>query len=228
MDSSLRSSMLHYYDERAPDYEEAYVLGTGTSSIPNPDVFRTEASLLGGIVERFAHGRLIDLACGMAYWLPRYVTQCSTVTLFDQSEQMLNEARKKTAALGSEGRSLFVRGDFFQSDFSGSTYDCALAGFFLSHLTESEEARLFGTVRQLLNQSGRFMILDSAWSPERAQFNSKVERQERKLNDGTSFEIYKRYCDLQDIRGWEGKYGLTTSVEYFGTAFFAVSGCFLA
>ena len=34
MDDDLRSSMLRYYDERAPEYEEAYVLGTGTASIP--------------------------------------------------------------------------------------------------------------------------------------------------------------------------------------------------
>jgi hypothetical protein len=38
--------MLQYYDERATEYEEAYVLGTGTSSIPNPEVFRAEATIL--------------------------------------------------------------------------------------------------------------------------------------------------------------------------------------
>jgi len=42
--------------------------------------------------------------------------------------------------------------------------------------------------------SGRFLILDSAWSTERAKFNAREERQPRRLNDGTAFEIYKRYC----------------------------------
>ena len=48
MDSDLRHSMLRYYDERASEYEDAYLLGTGTASIPDPDVFRREAALLTG------------------------------------------------------------------------------------------------------------------------------------------------------------------------------------
>jgi hypothetical protein len=34
--------MLAYYDERASEYEAAYTLGTGTSSIPDPEVFKAE------------------------------------------------------------------------------------------------------------------------------------------------------------------------------------------
>jgi hypothetical protein len=35
--------MLAYYDERAPEYEEAYTRGTGTASISDPEVFKVEA-----------------------------------------------------------------------------------------------------------------------------------------------------------------------------------------
>ena len=84
MDSDLRQRMLTYYDERAPEYEEAYTLGgTGTASIPDPEIFKAEARALAGIVGRFAHGRLMDLACGTAYWLPHYAPNCSRMTLFD-------------------------------------------------------------------------------------------------------------------------------------------------
>jgi len=34
MDPQLRQRMLAYYNERAPECEEAYTLGTGTASIP--------------------------------------------------------------------------------------------------------------------------------------------------------------------------------------------------
>ena len=37
-----------------------------------------------------------------------------------------------------------------------------------------------------------------AWSDARARVNTKIERQERRLNDGTRFEIYKRYFDRGD------------------------------
>src|SRR6185436_1686207 len=100
MDTDLRRRMLAYYDERASDYEEAYTLGTGTASIRDPDVFKVEARVLADVVARIARGRIMDLACGTAYWLPHYGPHCSRITLFDQSPRMLAEARLKADRLG--------------------------------------------------------------------------------------------------------------------------------
>ena len=226
MDSDLRKQMLAYYDQRAPEYEEAFTQGTGTSSIPNPEVFKTEAPVLGGIVRQFARGRIMDLACGTAVWLPDYAPNCSHITLFDQSDRMLLEARAKVHRLGLVDRCVFVRGDVFDHAFEPAAYDTALVGFLLSHLTEAQERSLFDALRTLLDSSGRFLILDSAWSPERALVNHKVEHQPRRLNDGTTFEIYKRYCDRDDIARWAADYGVELEVEHFGRAFYAVSGAF--
>jgi ubiquinone/menaquinone biosynthesis C-methylase UbiE len=226
MDSALRRRMLTYYDERAPEYEEAYALGTGTASMPDPEVFKAEARVLAGIVGRFAHGRLMDLACGTAYWLPHYAPNCSRITLFDQSAKMLTEGRAKAHSLGIVDRCDFFQGDFFEHEFGHAACDTALVGFFLSHLTEAQERVLFDALRVMLDSSGRFLILDSAWSPERSKFNAKVERQPRRLNDGTAFEIYKRYCDQDDISRWAREYDVRLDVEHFGAAFYAVSGTF--
>jgi len=189
-------------------------------------VFVTEAKLLAGIVREFAEGRLIDLACGTGYWLPSYAERCSHIMLFDQSEKMLAECRKKLDRLSLGNRSVVLQGDFVAYEFGSTRYDCALVGFFLSHLTESQEPQLFSALRALLGSSGRFLLLDSAWSDERARFNKKIEQQKRQLNDGTSFEIYKRYSDRGDVLAWANKYGAMLCVEHFGTAFFAVSGRF--
>jgi len=226
MDSDLRQRMLTYYDERAPEYEEAYTLGTGTASIPDPEVFKAEARDLAGIVGRFAHGRLMDLACGTAYWLPHYAPNCSRITLFDQSDRMLTEGRAKAHRLGIVDRCAFVQGDFLAHEFDQAAYDTVLVGFFLSHLTEAQERLLFDALRIMLESSGRFLVLDSAWSPERSKFNAKVERQPRRLNDGTAFEIYKRYCDQADISRCAREYDVRLKIEHFGAAFYAVSGMF--
>ena len=218
--------MLTYYDERAPEYEEAYTLGTGTASIPDSEVFKAEARVLAGVVGRFAHGRIMDLACGTAYWLPHYALHCSRITLFDQSDRMLAEGRAKAHRLGIIDRCDFVHGDFFAHEFDQAAYDTALVGFFLSHLTDAQERLLFEALRTMLDSSGRFLILDSAWSSERSKFNAKVERQPRRLNDGTVFEIYKRYCDQADISRWGREYDVKLDVEHFGPAFYAVSGTF--
>jgi ubiquinone/menaquinone biosynthesis C-methylase UbiE len=226
MDSDLRQRMLAYYDQRATEYEEAYTLGTGTASIPDPEVFKREARVLAGIVRQFARGRLMDLACGTAYWLPDYAPNCSHITLFDQSDGMLKEARDKVNRLGLIDRCVPVRGDLFDHAFEHDAYDTALVGFLISHLTTAHEPVLFDALRTMLGASGRFLILDSAWSPERATVNNKVERQPRRLNDGTTFDIYKRYCDRDDIARWAADYGVALQVEHFGPAFYAVSGTF--
>jgi demethylmenaquinone methyltransferase/2-methoxy-6-polyprenyl-1,4-benzoquinol methylase len=202
MEPELRQSMFRYYDERAAEYEEAYVLGTGTASIPDSEVFLREATLLTEVVERFARGRIVDLACGTGYWLPYYAPRCSTITLIDQSLRMLDECRKKTTALHAGDRTAIVQGDVFEHAFDQGTYDSALVGFLISHLTDAEERLLFGRLKAMLDVEGRFLILDSAWSLERARFNAKIGRQERRLNDGT------------------------VSMEHLGTAFLAVSGAF--
>src|SRR5688500_2486519 len=167
MDSDLRRRMLQYYDERASEYDEAYVLGTGTASIPDPSVFQVEAARLEGIVQRFVQGRVIDLACGTAYWLPHYAPRCSSVTLFDQSENMLDQCKRKAATLRIADRCAIVRGDFFDHQFDSAAYDSALIGFFVSHLTEAQEEFFFAALKRLLAPEGRFLILDSAWSAER-------------------------------------------------------------
>src|SRR5688572_30828378 len=129
--------MLAYYDQRAPEYEEAFTLGTGTSSIQNPDVFKADGRLLPGIVRRSVRGRVMDLACGTAFWLPEYASECSHITLFDQSDRMLMEARAKVDRLGIAVRCVFVRSDLFEYAFEPDAYDTALVGFLLSHLTEA-------------------------------------------------------------------------------------------
>jgi demethylmenaquinone methyltransferase/2-methoxy-6-polyprenyl-1,4-benzoquinol methylase len=228
MDSDLRQSMFRYYDERAPQYEEAYLLGTGTASIRDPRVIHAEASLLGPIVERFGRGRIIDIACGTAYWLPHYARRCTHITLLDQSEKMLDESRKKAAAFGVLDRCSIVCADFFDYQFAKGSCDSALIGFLFSHLTVEQERLAFARLEALLGEDGEFLILDSAWSPQRAQVNAKVEHQERQLNDGTRFDIYKRYFDEEDIRRWGDSYGVMLRVEHFGAAFLAVSGRFVS
>jgi hypothetical protein len=78
----------------------------------------------------------------------------------------------------------------------------------------------------MLAPSGRFLILDSAWTPARGEFNAKEERQPRRLNDGTKLDIYKRYLDRTDVAAWTQKHDVTVSVEHFGSAFVAASGTF--
>jgi ubiquinone/menaquinone biosynthesis C-methylase UbiE len=219
--------MLVYYNERASEYEEAYTLGTGTASITDPTVFTTEIGVLADIVRGFGSGHLLDLACGTGYWLPFYIGNCSRVTLFDQSERMLSECELKVRRGAVADRCSLVRGDVFDFDFAPRAYNCALVGFLLSHISEAQERLVMQKLRKTLRAGASFLILESAWTDVRARFNQKVEQQTRRLNDGTEFQIYKRYVSREDIGAWDRKYGLRTTIEHFGEALCVVSAAFI-
>ena len=64
------------------------------------------------------------------------------------------------ADLDIADRCIVLQGDFFEYEFGRQAYDCALVGFFLSHLTEAQESLLFGALRHMLKSSGHFLILN--------------------------------------------------------------------
>ena len=226
MDSELQNQMLKYYNERANEYEQIYTQGTGTSSITNPEVFKSETIDIKNSVKNFGRGSIIDIACGTGYWLPYYYSRCNFFTFFDQSKNMLAKCKIKTNELNLYDKCNFILGDLAEFDFSGMKFESAIAGFLISHLTEELENKLFETLRIILKANSYFLLIDSAWTEYRSKFNTKVERQKRKLNDGTEFYIYKKYLDENDIRLWRSKYNVELSIDFFGHAFFVVRGRF--
>ena len=139
---------------------------------------------------------------------------------------MLAQARQRTEAFAGAPSCVFVQGDLFEDRFEPGSHDFALVGFLLSHLTPAQEGRVFQVLKRVLDTSGRFLILESAWTATRARYNRKVERQARSLDDGTRFEIYKRYIDGEDVERWAAEQDADLQMEFLGDAFCAVSGCF--
>ena len=75
--------------------------------------------------------------------------------------------RAEGLALGLADRCMLVRGDALDYNFVPDSYDSALAGFFLSHIPEQQEAALFESIRTMLRPSGQLLIVDSAWTERR-------------------------------------------------------------
>ncbi len=198
MNDAFKKAMMSYYDARAPEYNEIYV-GKGPASIPNPALYKNEAKVTIRIVSTFGTGRLIDIACGTGYWLPCYARNCSRITLIDQSEKMLSECRKRIDELKLGEKCDLVRDDFFKASFENTLFDSALVGFLLSHLSSQEEETFFRKLRRILNPNSQLMVIDSTWSKRRQQYRQKEGVQERALNDGRTFAIYKRYFSKSDI-----------------------------
>lgn len=216
--------MFKYYDERAQEYDEIYTLGKGPASINDPQLYKEEAQILQGVVKRICRGNILDIPCGTAFWLPSYAEECTAVTLFDQSEKMLEQAQKRSIEAGIDNRCTYHRGEILSENWEVRSFDSILIGFFISHLTDPQEETFFNKLSQALSPAGRFLILDSVWSETRAITRKKSGQQKRKLNDGTEFDIYKKYLERTDIKNLGAKYGCKVKVHHFGRTFCAFSG----
>jgi len=210
---------MSYYDERAEEYDEIY-LGKGHTTI-DPDVYKNDVAKVSAVVSRFGKGHLIDIACGAGFWLPHYARNCSQITFLDQSGRMLSKCKDRVESLGLAITLNFIQGDFLDVSLETSQYDCALVGFFLSHLTSEQEKAFFGRLGEILKPNPQLMFIDSAWNKKREQYREREGFQERVLNDGRRFRVYKRYFDKSDVEEMFKRYGFEVISSYIGEALIA-------
>ncbi len=210
--------MRRYYEDVAPEYELIYrgvrPAGRDATALIQHDA-DAMARLLGGLVGP-DH---LDLACGTGYWLTFYHPACRRITLVDQAESMLDECRKKTAAAGIEGKTTYVKADILAVDLPRTAFDSVLLGFLWSHLTLNEEAILFRTIKEILRPGGRLLLIDSAWSADRAPRHARSVLQTRTTRAGKNYVIRKRYLDQDELSRLTEQYTMTCHVPFSGKAF---------
>jgi len=221
MAHNLRPELHAYYDARAHEYDEIYS-GRGPA-IPDPEAYKTDVKKLSEAAA-FAQGAMIDIGCGTGFWLPYYSKNCVQITLVDQSAKMLRQCAARVAALGFQNKCQLVRGDFFSVSFRDRSFDSALVGFLLSHLSLRYQRLFFERLKAMLKPTAQIILIDSAWSPKRQHYRKKEEIQERVLTTGQTFTIYKRYFDQADIEEMFRRNNCKLNSLYLGDVFLAARG----
>ena len=168
--------MREYNDTRAPEYDEFY-LGLGRfAGLERPE-WDAELHELGRTIASLAPARTLDVACGTGF-LTRHLP--GEVTGLDQSERMLAVASRRAPALR------LVRGEALELPFPDGAFERVFTGHFYGHLEEEQRLRFLAEARRV---AAELVIVDSAVRADR----EPVEWQERVLNDGSRYEVYKRY-----------------------------------
>jgi demethylmenaquinone methyltransferase/2-methoxy-6-polyprenyl-1,4-benzoquinol methylase len=165
-----------YYEARAAEYDEWYE-GLGRFDGVDRPRWDEEVQELETTVSRLPAARTLDVACGTGF-LTRHLG--GEIVGLDQSESMLELARARIP------HGTFVHGDALALPFPDASFDRVLTGHFYGHLEPGERERFLAEARRVAPE---LVVVDSALRPDR----EPEERQERVLNDGSRWEVYKRY-----------------------------------
>jgi ubiquinone/menaquinone biosynthesis C-methylase UbiE len=167
-----------YYERRAAEYDDWW-LGTGRFAGRQRPVWRNETEALTRTLEALPPARTLDVACGTGF-LTQHLR--GEIIGLDQSASMLELARAKVP----EGR--FVRGDALELPFADDSFERVLTSFFYGHLEEDDRDAFLREARRVADE---LVVVDSALHDG----VEPVEWQERTLNDGSRWQVYKRYFE---------------------------------
>jgi ubiquinone/menaquinone biosynthesis C-methylase UbiE len=171
-----------YYDTRAPEYDEWY-LGLGVFARRERSGWEEDLDALRRAIAELPPARTLDVACGTGF-LTQHLR--GDVTALDQSERMLARAEERLPA------ATLVQGDALELPFEDDSFDRVFTGHFYGHLEPLERAAFVGEARRV---AGELVVVDSSRRPD----HGRSEWQRRVLNDGSAFDVYKRYFDPDEL-----------------------------
>ena len=168
--------MKQYYDTRAPEYDEWY-LGRGRFAERERPGWAQEVAALERAVARLSPARTLDVACGTGFLTRRLRGE---IVALDQSPRLLEIAGERVPD------ATLVQADALTLPFADGGFHRVFTGHFYGHLEGADRERFLNEARRL---AGELVVVDSALRPD----HEPEERQRRVLNDGSAFEVYKRY-----------------------------------
>ena len=175
--------MKTYYDRRASEYDDWW-LGLGRFDGLDRPRWDDDVRALESAIASLPPARTLDVACGTGF-LTRHLR--GEIVGLDQSERMLELARERVP----DGE--FVRADVFDGlRFENGSFDRVFTGHFYGHLPERERTLFLAEARRV---APKLVVVDAI---TRADRNTE-EVQERILNDGSRWTVYKRYFEPEQL-----------------------------
>jgi demethylmenaquinone methyltransferase/2-methoxy-6-polyprenyl-1,4-benzoquinol methylase len=165
-----------YYDARAPEYDEWYRRLGRFDGLERPH-WDDELHELEGVISSLPPGRVLDVACGTGFLTRRLRGDVAGI---DQSARMLEIARERLPDARLD------RGNALDLPFADGSFDRIFTAHFYGHLRATQRASFLAEARRVGTE---LIVVDAARRPDRRA----EELQQRVLNDGGQFEVFKRY-----------------------------------
>jgi ubiquinone/menaquinone biosynthesis C-methylase UbiE len=171
-----------YYHARAPEYDDWWLQRGLYEPRTDPD-WQAERDQAFGLIGALEPRHTLDVACGTGF-----VTRLlpGQVTGLDQSSAMLEVARAQAPDAS------FVEGDGTDLPFEDSAFARVFTSHFYGHLQESDREQFLAEARRVAPE---LVVFDAALHGGQPRF----EWQERLLNDGTRWRVYKRFFNGESL-----------------------------
>ena len=174
--------MKAYYEARAQEYDDWW-LGTGLFAQRDRPGWDEERDALIAAIAALPSARTLDVACGTGF-LTQHLP--GEVTGLDQSAAMLELASARVPDAG------FVQSDALRLPFQDGSFERVFTGHFYGHLEDPERGRFLAEARRV---AAELVIVDSALRDE----VQPAEQQERILEDGSRWQVFKRYFEPGEL-----------------------------
>jgi len=171
-----------YYDRRAPEYDDWW-LGQGLYEDRDRPGWEDELRLLEGAVRDLPPGRTLDVACGTGF-LTRHLR--GDVVGLDASEHMLDIARAQAP------NARFEQGDALSLPFENDAFDRVFTSYYYCHLEDDDRQRFLAEARRV---AAELVVVASI----RGDGDAFERWEERRLKDGSKWNVYKRVFEGPDL-----------------------------
>jgi ubiquinone/menaquinone biosynthesis C-methylase UbiE len=166
--------MKAYYHARAPEYDDWW-LGRGLYADRERPGWDAAVEELADTLRKLPAAKTLDVACGTGFLTQHLAGE---IVGLDQSPTMLELAQQRVP------HAQFVVGDALELPFPDASFERVFASFFYCHLVEPEHDAFVAQARRVAPE---LVVVGSVGQSDGWE--------DRTLNDGSTWQVYKRLFD---------------------------------
>jgi 2-polyprenyl-3-methyl-5-hydroxy-6-metoxy-1,4-benzoquinol methylase len=219
-----------YYNARAAEYDEwwmregRYDRGNEENSVwfNEQEEVRTSFAALGW------GGEILELAGGTGIWTEWLAPRVRHITVLDGSLEMIAINSARLDAGGYHGKADYRQVDLFSWQ-PERQYDGLFMGYFLSHVPAHRMEQFLATIASALRPGGILGLIDGrrdarSTSLDQPPPGPETELMTRRLNDGRTFQIVKRFDDPDALAAAFARHGIEATVRTTAIHFLYATG----
>lgn len=222
VDGAILDEQLRYYRARAPEYDHWFNReGRYDRGRQHSEAWRDELAMVRRVLDSVSLDgrRVLELASGTGIWTKELLDRGAIVTAVDAAPEMIEilESRLACPRLYVECANLF--------EFSPTArYAAVVSCFFMSHVPDERFGGFCEVITGALDEDGAVMLVDSLREPTSTAVDhalpiGRSQTMRRLLDDGSAFEIVKRFRGDEELEAVCASHGLAVRVSRTPTYF---------